>query len=175
MIEPVGRNYPFGSESGKKRKECGTAVLLVAFGALLTAAAHAARPAGMKPDGAKKVVDQLQGKWTMVLMHDRGRKIELKPDRGVDFAIKENKWIRWDGKEVGEFQIDASSTPATIDLKVTGEGEEKGRTLEGIVEVEGDTMRWCFYERVGAKQRPTSFPKDPDPDIVLYGCKRFKE
>ena len=146
--------------------------ILILMAIIGTAAGRAQDKA--KPDPKKKILDALQGKWALVLLHDEGRKSEVKREDGYHVSIKGNKWIRSDGEEIGVFEIDASATPATIDLRITGEGAEKGRTLEGIVEVAGDTMRWCFY--LGRdKRRPTVFPQEPDPDILLYGYRRPKD
>jgi uncharacterized protein (TIGR03067 family) len=123
----------------------------------------------------KELLDKLQGRWSIVLMHDRGKKIEVKKEFPSEFVIKGNKWLRTGGEDIATLYIYPGIKPIAIDLKVTGEGEEKGRTLEGIFEIDEDTLRWCFYEKVGEKRRPVSFPENPDPDVVLYLCKRVKQ
>jgi hypothetical protein len=91
----------------------------------------------------------------------------LSRSKGIDGFV--------DGEEIGILlRIDPATKPTVIDLKVAGEGAEKGRTLEGIFQVEGDTLRLCFYEKSSEKRRLIAFPKEPDPDLVLYVCKRVK-
>jgi len=42
-----------------------------------------------------------------------------------------------------KYEIDSTRTPWMITMTCT-EGEHKGKTLKGIVEVQDDTMRVCY-------------------------------
>jgi uncharacterized protein (TIGR03067 family) len=52
-------------------------------------------------------------------------------------------------------KIDASKKPKTIDSEVTA-GDLKGMTLQGIYEIDGDTLRVCVV-LPGKGDRPTEF------------------
>src|SRR5438270_681647 len=54
----------------------------------------------------------------------------------------------------GAFVVDATKTPATIDMKPTG-GRYKDKTLKGIVKLDGDRMTIAFAEP--EKARPKEF------------------
>lgn len=71
----------------------------------------------------------------------------------------------------GAYTVDASKTPAILDMKPKG-GNYDGKTLLGIVKVEGDVMTICFAEP--GKERPTKFESTPGAGLVLAVCKKAK-
>ena len=97
-------------------------------------------------------------------------------------AVKGDSRITFDGnkftvefkdeKATGTFTTDASKTPKTIDMLITGGtakiGEKyKGKTSLGIYAVEGNKLKWCANEP-GADARPTAFPDKDSPTKMLY-------
>ncbi|MFO0822215.1 MAG: TIGR03067 domain-containing protein [Gemmataceae bacterium] len=71
----------------------------------------------------------------------------------------------------GTYAVDTTKTPATFDMKVKG-GTFDGKTLIGIVKVEGDTMTMAFVEE--GKTRPTKFESPAGSGIALTVYKKAK-
>ena len=71
----------------------------------------------------------------------------------------------------GNYTVDATKTPAAIDMKPKG-GNYDGKTLLGIVKVEGDTMTIAFAEP--GKERPTKFESAAGSGVVLAVHKKAK-
>ena len=71
----------------------------------------------------------------------------------------------------GTYTIDATKSPITIDMKPKG-GNFDGKTLLGIVKVDGDTMTIAFAEP--GKDRPTAFESKVGSGVVLAVHKKAK-
>lgn len=71
----------------------------------------------------------------------------------------------------GTYTLDTTKTPVAIDLKPKG-GTYDGKTLVGIVKVEGDTMTIAFAEP--GKARPTKFESPAGGGIVVAVHKKAK-
>jgi uncharacterized protein (TIGR03067 family) len=71
----------------------------------------------------------------------------------------------------GTYKLDATKTPMTIDMMPKG-GTYDGKTLLGIVKVDGDAMTIAFAEP--GKDRPTKFEGGEGSGIVLAVHKKAK-
>ena len=71
----------------------------------------------------------------------------------------------------GSYKLDATKSPVTIDMMPKG-GTYDGKTLLGIVKVDGDTMTIAFAEP--GKDRPTKFESGEGSGIVLAVHKKAK-
>jgi len=77
-----------------------------------------------------------------------------------------------DGKAIsGAFKVDATKKPKTMDM-TPSEGRYKDKTLLGIYELDGDTLKICFAEP--GKDRPTDFTSKAGSGVVLAIHKREK-
>ena len=71
----------------------------------------------------------------------------------------------------GTTKRDASKTPKTIDIVGT-EGPNKGKTILGIYELNGDTLRVCYD--LSGKGRPAEFKTTNEPLHLLLVYQRAK-
>jgi uncharacterized protein (TIGR03067 family) len=71
----------------------------------------------------------------------------------------------------GTYAIDVTKTPMTIDMKPKG-GTYDGKTLLGIVKVDGDTLTIAFAEP--GKDRPATFESKEGSGVVLAVHKKAK-
>jgi uncharacterized protein (TIGR03067 family) len=67
--------------------------------------------------------------------------------------------------------VDVAKKPKTIDITFT-EGPEKGKTIVGIYELEGDTYKVCI--NVNGKERPKEFAAKAGSGHGLEVLKREK-
>src|SRR5262249_7791608 len=70
------------------------------------------------------------------------------------------------------YAIDPTTKPPTLDLTPQG-GGDKGRTLRGIYQLDGDTLKVCLAHP-DAKERPKELASTKDPKTALMVLKREK-
>jgi uncharacterized protein (TIGR03067 family) len=75
-----------------------------------------------------------------------------------------------DQVDEGTYKIGESDNPKTITFVVT-KGDNKGKTLLGIYEVDKKKLRICFD--AGGKTRPTKFESKPDTQSFLASYHRL--
>jgi len=114
---------------------------LVALVLALALAGVAARAEDRKDSKDNK----LTGKWTVTDVNKSGKREEDVKGKTVTITGDTIKCCDKDSKCEMEarYTLDTSSKPYRITMKCT-EGEHKGKTLEGIVDMDGDTARICF-------------------------------
>lgn len=71
----------------------------------------------------------------------------------------------------GTYTFDLTKSPITFEVAAKG-GNYDGKTLPGIVKVEGDTLTVAFAEP--GKERPTKFESAPGSGVVLAVYKKAK-
>jgi RNA polymerase sigma factor (sigma-70 family) len=117
-------------------------------------------------DAAARELKALQGDWKFVAASGDGRK---------PASAEELKGMRWTFKgarlqgsgpggkqvEMGEVRLDPGKDPKHIDL-VAPEGDQKGKTLQGIYKLEKGRLTICL--RDPGKSRPTEFTADAGSD-----------
>ena len=126
-------------------------------------------------DAVKKDMALLDGEWAMVSGELDGRALP-------EAFVKSGKRIAKDGESTVTFgdmlfmkaklTIDPSKKPKTIDYAVN-DGPTKGKTVLGIYEVDGDTVKFCFA--APDKDRPTDFTAKEGSGRTLSVWKRKKE
>jgi uncharacterized protein (TIGR03067 family) len=123
-------------------------------------------------DDVKKAKEKLHATWAFVSAEVNGQKApegDIKDFKlivaGDQFTFKINGDIKATLKTV-----DPATNPTIIDLEFT-EGPIKG-ALEGIYQVEGDTLKLCVCLLPGAKQRPGEFATKEGSNLFLVVLKR---
>jgi uncharacterized protein (TIGR03067 family) len=139
--------------------------LLVALGLVFTADGD--------KEAAKKELDKFQGTWTIESLELEGKKQPEDASKGFKLVIKGDQFTSSQGDLVykGYFKVDVGKKPKTIDITFT-EGPEKGKTIVGIYELEGDTYKVCL--NMNDKDRPKEFVSKEGSGHVLEVLKRQK-
>ncbi len=121
---------------------------------------------------APKADKALNGWWkpdTAVMAGKALASEELKP-RFLELANGKYMLNQGDQVNEGTYKIDESENPKTISFVVT-KGEEKGKTIRGIYELERGKLRICFD--VSGKTSPTKFESKPDTQSFLASYHRL--
>jgi uncharacterized protein (TIGR03067 family) len=129
------------------------------------------------PDKVKKDLEKMQGTWQLVSIESGGVQLNHSPS----FVKVKGERLFWvsdpkRGREIGtgrRFKINPTTTPKAIDLddvEVRATGQSIPIVVEGIYEVDGDTLKLCL-NRTG--ERPKSFAtKTEKGNVVLNVYKR---
>jgi uncharacterized protein (TIGR03067 family) len=143
-------------------------IFICAAVALATVVVAAAR--AEDKEAVKKDSEQLQGEWSMLSPDGSGETI---PDskrvcKGDETTVTFGGQLMMKAK----FTLDPSKKPTTIDYSVT-DGLNNGKTLLGIYELDGDTVKFCFS--APGKDRPTDFTAKPGDGRISSVWKRVKK
>ena len=133
-----------------------------------------AQPPG--EDAVKKELAKLQGTWRVVQVEENGHKVPADKLREakVTVTVKGNKHtLKYGEKSQGTVTvtIDPTTRPNRYDMSIP-EGPNKGRVLQGIYELKGDTWKYC--QDKSGKGRPTEFSGEAGSNWVLVIMKREK-
>ena len=126
-------------------------------------------------DETKKELERFQGTWKLESVEIGGMKMDTKVFEDVRLILEGDKFTHKEGKEPvhGTFKVDVSKKPKTIDITFT-DGPEKGNTVLGIYELDGDTYRVCL-DVAKKDMRPTKFESKKGTMLVLEVLKREKK
>jgi uncharacterized protein (TIGR03067 family) len=128
-----------------------------------------------KDDAAKKDVEKLQGEWMMNSHEYNGEKLADDLVKNYKRTVKNDHFaVDMADKTVveGTFTLDASKKPRTIDITLES-GDQKGKKMLGIYEIDGDTYKVCLA--APEVERPTDFVSKPDSSHALTTWKRVKK
>ena len=130
--------------------------------------------AGAQDDTAKKELKKLEGTWATVSIEAAGEKVTDKDKiKTRKLTTKGDKYTLNVGDESvqGTIEINPTKKPKTIDVKPDS-GSNKGKTLLGIYELDGDNLKICLA--APGKERPTAFATAPENGQQLVVYKREK-
>ena len=151
------------------------------------------KEAKAQPDGAggpktgAKDLELLQGTWNIDTMEWGGKSLPKELMSGYKFVFAGNK-LTWDGA-IGmqskggkvtamdgtfpcDFKIDPGKEPKQIDI--TLHLKKGDRTVLGIYEIKGDTLKVCYFGSNTGK-RPAEFSTKDDRNIAYIVLTRAKK
>ena len=128
------------------------------------------------PDAVKQEMTKLEGEFTMVSGERDGQPV---PDVYIKTGKRESK----DGETTitvngqlfmkAKYTVDPSKKPKTIDYTVTNDGPQKGKTVLGIYEADGDSVKFCFSQP--GQERPKDFTAKAGSGQTVSVWKRVKK
>jgi len=142
----------------------------LAFCVVLTPLASAADPA--KPDK-----DAIAGAWKVAACELEGKLLPIGAFKDLTYSMAaDGKWKLEGGPGFpkatgGTFVLDPKAAPKTVDF-VPGDGLYKGKTFQGIYQLEGDELKACFA--FPGKDRPKTYLTAPESGYVLEFWRRTK-
>jgi uncharacterized protein (TIGR03067 family) len=126
----------------------------------------------------KKELAALKGTWRPVSVEVDGMKIPEERLKEAFITRDETGKVKgWRGDQLVMEgfvkKIDLTKKPRTIDSEIT-EGDNKGKTILGIYELDGDTFRVCVA-LPGTDERPKEFSAKAGSGCALMVYKREKK
>jgi uncharacterized protein (TIGR03067 family) len=135
---------------------------------------------GVRAGDAKKDQEKLQGNWQATKLVFAGKDVPEDFLKGVSLLVQGNQMITTftlgDQKNMqkASFKIDPAKKPKQIDL-VAEDGPEKGKKVEGIYQIEGDTLKLAIVPPDGGGKRPENFNAGGDSTAVVMTFQRAKK
>ena len=123
--------------------------------------------------GRVKDDDSIQGVWLPAAAELAGKPFPDEVRKTIKLEIKDGKYTVTVGKALDQGTIKLNPTAKPKELDITGtDGPNKGRTILGIYEREGDTLRICYD--LSGKGRPTEFKSAEGSQLFLVTYKQNK-
>jgi uncharacterized protein (TIGR03067 family) len=125
-------------------------------------------------DAVKKELKKLEGSWATVFIEAAGQKVTDEDKiKTRKLSTKGDKYTLKVGDETvrGTIEINPTKKPKTIDVKPDS-GSNKGKTLLGIYELDGDNLKICLA--LPGKDRPTALVTAAEDRQQLVVYKREK-
>lgn len=147
---------------------------VVAFGACVVFAVAGLALADEKADN-EKVLKAMAGTWAFESHVMGGEKAPPEALKALVITFEGDKFVVKMGDKVvqaGTNSVATGKKPHTVDSIVT-EGEGKGTTMKGILELDGDTMKVCFD--TSGKTRPEKYESPAKSEMVSLVLKRVKK
>lgn len=125
-------------------------------------------------DLATKERKRLEGTWTITSVVRNNNPLPEDRLKDARFVFQGERFTQQLGDKTlakGTFRLDLGTKPQTIDLTMS-EGEEKGKTILGIYQLEDDVLMICGASPGG--ERPTEFAARDGIGHTLITCQRVK-
>lgn len=123
--------------------------------------------------GRVKDDDSIQGVWLPAAAELAGKPFPDEVRKTIKLEIKDGKYTVTVGKALDQGTIKLNPTAKPKELDIIGtDGPNKGRTILGIYEREGDTLRVCYD--LSGKGRPTEFKSTEGSQLFLVTYKQNK-
>jgi uncharacterized protein (TIGR03067 family) len=113
------------------------------------------------------------GTWIPTSAELGGNKFPDEVLKSIKLVIDGDKYTVTVGEvtDKGTAKVDSKAKPMSIDILGT-DGPNKGKTILGIFELTGDTLKVCYD--LSGKARPTAFESKPNTQLFLVTYKREK-
>ncbi len=121
-----------------------------------------------------KELEKLSGTFSIILFERDGKKSSADDLKTMKVVQKGADWTFSLGEDstTGKDKVYPDKNPKQIDSLYTN-GRETGKTVFGIYEIDGDTIKYCWAEP--AQERPKEFASKPDSKLTYMILKRIKE
>ncbi len=118
-------------------------------------------------------VAKLPGEWTYVSGERAGSKADSSRLQGTVTFTQDTVTLPAgpDAKFVMAYTIDASKTPATIDLEIKDGPVQEGK-VQGVIKMDGDKLSICYHPE-GSK-RPSAFTSTEEDGNFVFVLQRKK-
>jgi uncharacterized protein (TIGR03067 family) len=130
--------------------------------------------AAVAADDPKKKDDaeSLKGTWKALSVKEGGRNVPEEFLKTMTFNFDGKKYIQkvQDQSEEGNYSIDASQSPKTIDLDIKT-GNDQGKKQIGIYKIEDGKLTF-IVALAGSKDRPKSFKVQEGADVIEFVLER---
>lgn len=128
---------------------------------------------GISQEDARKEAERLQGVWQRVSGEVDGKAVPADELAKTTLTIRGDQYTLQMGTQTrkGTLRVNPATKPRSLEL-ISAEGPNKGKSLLGIYELDGDTFRYCVA--APGKERPASFTSTPGSGQGLYVNKRVK-
>lgn len=129
----------------------------------------------IRSDDAKDI-DALKGTWKLFAYEDGSKTVEndlVAVIRDNRIQFKENANAEANPDNLYHIVLDSSVTPKAVDLhKSDAKGQRGEKVMEGLYEIDGDTLRLCMHPQSGPPwDRPTEM-KAEEGRVVLVTFRR---
>jgi uncharacterized protein (TIGR03067 family) len=127
-----------------------------------------------KDKAVKEELKKFDGAWNAVSAKANGDEVPAEELKKIHVTVEGGQYtVKLEDNVIdkGNFTIDPGKKPKQMDVKPV-EGQNQGKTLLAIYELEGDDLKICFVE--AEKDRPTDFTADKDSGRILHIYKRAK-
>lgn len=125
------------------------------------------QPAPQAQDAAKKDLEAMQGTWTLAALEADGKDVPPAKLEGTTLTIKGDLYRVKTKTQTHDvrLKLDAGKSPRHLDMTFL-DGANKDKTLEGIYEVKGDTLRIC-RGLLPDQARPEQFATWPNTNYFV--------
>jgi uncharacterized protein (TIGR03067 family) len=122
----------------------------------------------------KDDAESLKGTWKALSGSQGGQKLPEEFVKSMTFNFDGKKYTQklQDQSEEGNYSIDASQSPKTIDLDIKT-GNDQGKKQLGIYKLEDGKLTF-IVAMAGSKDRPKSFKLEKDADVLEFVLEREK-
>jgi uncharacterized protein (TIGR03067 family) len=147
----------------------------VALALLLVCWSANARGEDVTLDAAQKVLEAMQGTWTISSFTSDGEDAAASDIVAWKRTVKDRHVVWKDGDKLlleTDIKIDASVSPMRLDSTIAT-GDAKGQTMLAIYELSDDTLRVCFAPP--GEPRPSVLAAPKGSGLLMFTAKRLSK